>query len=142
MRCPAVRANNSKTVSLMVQGCGGGNSSHTLTFLHGAVRLTISVISLPCELAYPNPETDVWFWSRPKGGLLALVAQLELCSCRRSQSANGYSVPNSFVRRRKEYLSGTVFTAYVQHSRFESNKGLCGSNSESISTGVWPSLVS
>lgn len=78
MRCPAVRANNSKTVSLMVQGCGGGNSSHTLTFLHGAVRLTISVISLPCELAYPNPETDVWFWSRPKGGLLALVAQLVL----------------------------------------------------------------
>lgn len=53
--------------SIFLQGCGGGNSSHQLTFIHGAVRFAITVISLPPEKAYANPKTDIWFWSRPKG---------------------------------------------------------------------------
>lgn len=36
------------------------------TFLHGGMRLTVSVVSLPCEKELPG-ESQIWFWARPKG---------------------------------------------------------------------------
>ncbi|GMH44770.1 hypothetical protein BSKO_12722 [Bryopsis sp. KO-2023] len=47
-------------------GCGGGNSSHVRTFLHGGMRLTVSVVSLPHDKELPG-EGELWFWARPKG---------------------------------------------------------------------------
>eukprot|EP00803_Ostreobium_quekettii_P003607 evm.model.scf_978.2 EVM.evm.TU.scf_978.2 scf_978:28772-45132(+) len=47
-------------------GCWGGNSSHVRTFLHGGMRITLSVVSLPPHEALQN-SGQVWFWARPKG---------------------------------------------------------------------------
>lgn len=48
------------------QGCGGGNSSHVRTFLHGGMRLTVSVVSLPVDQELAG-DGQLWFWARPKG---------------------------------------------------------------------------
>ncbi|CAD7699745.1 unnamed protein product [Ostreobium quekettii] len=46
--------------------CHGGNSSHVRTFLHGGMRITMSVVSLPPDKELQN-SGQLWFWARPKG---------------------------------------------------------------------------
>ncbi|CAD7700705.1 unnamed protein product [Ostreobium quekettii] len=48
------------------QDCHGGNSSHVRTFLHGGMRITMSVVSLPPDKELQGPG-QLWFWARPKG---------------------------------------------------------------------------
>lgn len=48
-------------------GCGGGNASHLLTVLHGSIRLAVSVVPVPEHHKFPNPNSEIWLWTRPKG---------------------------------------------------------------------------
>lgn len=36
------------------------------TYLHGGMRITMSVVSLPAEKELEGPG-NIWFWARPKG---------------------------------------------------------------------------
>lgn len=54
--------------AVQVSGCGDGVTCHVRTFLHGNVRITMSIATLPSHDALPGEERgQVWTWLRPKG---------------------------------------------------------------------------